>query len=343
MIVNDRKIDIVSNNIANVSTTGYKKDLAIQESFRENLLRKVNGSIRKTPEQRILTTQRIGDVYELSAQGGYIRVQTPEGISYHREARFAVGEDGYLKTFINDRGNIDTDYGYYALGDNGPIYVGDGELTFGDRGEVIIDGEIVDNLITTVNPYVIGTISAGTMLQRIETNFTQGQIIETANPLDLAINGEGFFVVDTGAGIRFTRDGSFKLNSNMELVTSEGYIVLGRYGPIVLDGKDISINTRGEIFVDGEYIDTLDIINIRNLRDLRKTGDGLFMIEEGIEIEADEFTGEILQGKLEQSNVDTIKEMVEMINLYRNYESNQRVIQAYDQILDKVINDLGRI
>lgn len=348
LITNNKKIDVVSNNMANVNTRGFKKDLVLIESFENTLISKMNGSspLKTYNPNQSVKVEAVENYYKAEATNGYIKVQTPKGISYHPRANFTVAEDGYLKTFhkVEEGTAISSDYGYRIIGNNGgPIYVGEGELNIDQNGQVFVDGEVVDNILAKIHPSVIGTMNSGIKLERIETNFSEAQTIRTDNTLDFAIRGDGFFVVDAEEGYRFTRDGSFKLNQYNELVTSEGYLVQGYNGSIVLEGEEITITPYGELMVDGFIADQLDIININNIRDLRKTGEGLFKIADGIEIEEGEFTGEILQGQLEQSNVDPIKEMVEMMTLYRGYESSQKVIQAYDQTIEKAANEIGRI
>ncbi len=345
LIGNNKKIDVVSNNIANINTTGFKKDLVLMESFENTLISKMNGSnpLKSYNPNQSLNIEAVDNYYIAEAKNGYIKVQTPKGISYHTRAQFTVGEDGYLTTFHKEDGELNSEYGFRIIGNNGPIYIGDGEMNIDQNGQVSVGGAVIDNILAKVHPSVIGTINSGVKLGRIETDFSQAQTITTDNPLDFAIKGDGFFVVETEDGYRFTRNGSFKLNQYSELVTSEGYLVQGYNGPMVLEGEEVSITPYGELMVDGFIEDQLDVINIRNIRDLRKTGEGLFKIEEGIEIEEQAFTGEILQGQLEQSNVDPIKEMVEMMTLYRGYESSQKVIQAYDQTMDKAANEIGRV
>ncbi|SKC56133.1 flagellar hook-basal body protein [Maledivibacter halophilus] len=346
LITNNRKIDVVSNNIANVNTTGFKKDLVLLESFEDALISKMDGNIipeNLTKFHEVEVNDKNG-YFEVKSDTGYMRVKTPTGISYHDKARFTVGEDGFLRTFYKDReGRINSDYGYEILGNSGSIYVGEGELNIDENGRVFVDGEMVDSLITFTHPSVIGTMNSGVKLERIETNFQQGQLIQTENPLDFAIKGSGFFTVETDEGIRYTRDGSFKLNSDKELVTSEGHRVQGMYGNIILDGEEISLTPAGEIMMDGEIIDKLDIVSIENLRDLRKTERGLYKIEENIELEEEIFEGQVFQGRLEKSNVNPIKEMIEMMTLYRGYESSQRVIKTYDETIGKVVNEVGKV
>ena len=122
----------------------------------------------------------------------------------------------------------------------------------------------------------IGMMGTGVMLDEVNTDFNQGHLITTSNPLDLAIRGEGFFQVQTPEGIRYTRDGSFSLSSNGYLVTKEGYYVLGENGPLqLLQTGDITISQQGEVFVNDEYIDRLNIVTFADLNQLQKQGDNL--------------------------------------------------------------------
>lgn len=346
LLTNNKKIDVVSNNMANINTTGFKKDLVVIESFEDTLINKMNGSIdyKSLQNARRVDVKESQGHYEVASNTGYIKVKTHTGISFHDKAMFTVGEDGFLRTFYkNQDGEIDSSNGYEILGNDGSIYVGDGELEINENGEVYVDGELVDSLVTSIHPSVIGTMNSGVKLERIETDFEQGQLMRTGNPLDFAIKGEGFFKIETEDGIRYTRDGSFKLNGNKELITSEGHKVQGFYGDIIIDGEEISLTPYGEIMVDGEIVDKFDIVNIENVRDLRKTETGLYKIEDGIEVEYKDFEGQALQGQLEKSNVDPIKEMISMMTLYRGYESSQKLIKAYDETIGKVVSEVGRV
>ncbi|MFT9495706.1 flagellar hook-basal body protein [Anaerosolibacter sp.] len=346
MTTNNKKLDVVTNNIANINTTGYKKDLVVSETFPEVLIKKIAGSkdMMDTDFFKGVEVTQDGNVYEMKTEGGFFRTKTPIGISYEKALNFTVNEDGYLSTYYRDQdGNIDTSAGYQVLGNRGPIFVGDGQLEVNDRGQVQVNGNIVDNLVMIAPPGVIGTLNSGVRLDKIETNHHQGQLYETDNKMDLAIKGRGFFQVETPEGIRYTRDGSFKLNTAGELVTNEGYPVLGSQGTILIEGAELAVSERGDILVDGETVDWLDMIEITNVKDLRKDGNNLYRLEDGLELETQAFTGQVLQGFLESSNVDSVKEMVEMITLFRNYESNQRMIKAYDDTLQRTVNDIGKV
>lgn len=187
----------------------------------------------------------------------------------------------------------------------------------------------------------IGMMGTGVMLDEVNTDFNQGHLITTSNPLDLAIRGEGFFQVQTPEGIRYTRDGSFSLRSNGYLVTKEGYYVLGENGPLqLLQTGDITISQQGEVFVNDEYIDRLNIVTFADLNQLQKQGDNLYFTDAVPEPLQD---ADVVQGALEGSNISIVAEMVDLISAFRAYEANQKVIQTHDTTLDRAINDVGRI
>lgn len=346
LLTNTNKLDVVSNNIANVNTTGYKKDLVLYESFEDTLISKVNGSFPTDgfqPFKKATVTENNG-TFNVKADGGYFRVRSPVGTSYSKEVNFTKGDDGKLRTYsLTDEGKPDTSYGYPVMGLKGPIQAGSGKLTVDEGGNILEDGKILDKLVFQTAPQVIGTMNAGIKMERVETDFSQGNIQSTGNQLDFAFDGKGFFTVETPEGTRYTRDGSFKLDSGNALVTTEGYPVIGTEGPIVIDGTVVAANELGEILVDGQLVNKFKIAAFENNRDLRKIGEGLYEFAEGLEAKETEFKGTIIQGNLESANVDPVKEMVEMMTLFRGYESNQRLVRAYDDMLSKAVNDVGRV
>ncbi|MDI3481313.1 MAG: flagellar basal-body rod protein FlgF [Tepidanaerobacteraceae bacterium] len=186
----------------------------------------------------------------------------------------------------------------------------------------------------------IGVLGTGAMVDEISTDFSRGTTENTSNPLDLALAGEGFFEVQTPAGIRYTRDGSFTRNEQGYLVTSDGYYVMGQNGPIQLpDGRDISINSRGEIFSGGNFVDRLRVVSFANLRQLLKEGDNLYSTNQQPVLS----NSEVIQGALEKSNVNPISEMVDLISAFRAYEANQKVVKANDDTLSRAVNDIARL
>ncbi len=150
-----------------------------------------------------------------------------------------------------------------------------------------------------------------------------GFVQDTGVTTHLAIEGPGCFVVSAPGGERLTRSGNFRLNDFGQLVTSEGYAVLGQGGPIQVSGADWSVDSDGNVSSSGEIIDKLRIES--------KSNSG-----------AASPTSRVIHGSLEGSNVNAVQEMVNMIAALRAYEASQRTIQAIDQTLDKVINQMTR-
>jgi flagellar basal-body rod protein FlgG len=237
--------DVVTNNLANVNTVGFKKDLAVSKEFREMLIYRIND-----PSAR---------------------------------------------------------------------------------------GTMAESAATAVP---IGMLGTGTMVDGIYTVHTRGDLRNTGNSLDVAIMGTGFFAVDTKNGIRYTRNGSFSLNSNKELVTSSGDQVLGQKGPIRLDGKKVLIDESGGVYSDGVLVDNLRISTFADLNVLEKEG-----AYSRTSMPVQEIIGEVQvqQGFLEGSNVNTISEMVNLINVYRTYEANQKMVQTQDETLSKAVNNVASI
>ncbi|MGQ9720136.1 MAG: flagellar basal-body rod protein FlgF [Candidatus Jordarchaeum sp.] len=172
-------------------------------------------------------------------------------------------------------------------------------------------------------------------------SLTQGDLQKTGNELDLAIEGEGFFKIDTPSGVRYTRAGNFKLNTNKTLVNNNGYPVLGENGIIRIDGKNIVVEVDGTVRVDGEVVGKIVLVTFNNLKALRKEGDYNFFTNN----QEEKFVqkSKILQGFLENSNVDPINAMIELIETFRIYESCIKLIQSQDEMNSKSANDLGRI
>lgn len=173
-------------------------------------------------------------------------------------------------------------------------------------------------------------------------NFSQGELQPTDVKTDLAIDGDGFFAIQTPEGLRFTRNGNFTLNEESQLVTKSGNLVMGQGGPIQLFRGDFEVKKNGEIFQNGTMIDQLDIVTFPKPLPLKKAGEGLFVltVPNIRPMESENFT--IHQGFLEGSNVNAISEMVKMITNDKNFQAGQKAIQAQDQTLGKVINQTAR-
>ena len=208
---------------------------------------------------------------------------------------------------------------------------------------------------------VVGKLGTGVELNEVFTVFEQGGFQETTNPFDMALEGQGFFVVDTPYGQRLTRNGSFHLGPEGLLVTKEGYPVLGQNGPINLKANNFTIDTQGRIFHNAEFaddpnrlvsmeenewnqtelLDQLRVVGVDQGRYLRKQGSSLYAATEysgePVELEGDQ-RAQVRQGFLESSNVNPVTQMVQLIEINRAYEANQKVIQSQDQAADKLFN-----
>lgn len=191
----------------------------------------------------------------------------------------------------------------------------------------------------------VGGMSLGVSVNEIVTDFSNGNLKPTENVLDAAINGSGFFAVnyiDKNGNVseKYKRDGQFTLTAGGILSTKDGYQVLGENGPITIQGGDIRIDENGNVFSGGEYIDRLKLVDFENKESLRKYGENLYDITD--DSNQIQFSGKILQGHIENSNINVVQEMVKMITLSRTYEANQKMIQTHDSTLGRAVNELGK-
>lgn len=188
----------------------------------------------------------------------------------------------------------------------------------------------------------VGELGSGAEVVRSYSRFSSGALRHTGNPFDVALVGDGFFTIQTDEGERYTRNGSFHLDQNSVLVTDSGYPVLGLNGPIVIRGNRMDIDSQGRVIVDGRVVDRLYIVDFEDTTGLVKEAGQYFRAADGAlePVLAEQVT--VSQGDLEQSNVNVVKEMVNMINAARSYEVSQKVIQAQDEMLGKAVNEVGQ-
>lgn len=203
---------------------------------------------------------------------------------------------------------------------------------------------------TSEGPYArgIGTMNLGVKIGENYTDFSQGAFVATENPYDLAISGNGFFACEytNKAGetsVKYTRDGSFTLTQTGDLVTKDGDYVLDRNGRhIKLDPMGTSmIDQQGRIYQNGNMVAQVQITDFDNYNALAHFGENYYMPAEGANPHPAD--GKIFSGHLEQSNVTVVSEMVEMIEVSRNYETNQKVITTIDSTLEIAANQIGRV
>jgi flagellar basal-body rod protein FlgF len=271
MIAQQNRMDAVANNLANVDSTGYKRDTAIFKAFPEMLLHRMND------------------------EGVYT---------------FPVG-------------SVDT-------------------------------------------MPMVGKLGTGVELNEVYTSFEQGAMKPTENDFDMALDGKGFFSLQTEAGERYTRNGAFYLNNEGWLVNKKGDKVLGEGGPVQLQKYNFMIDQDGVIWRDAthagdaarlvsmyevkwenvERVDRLKITDFAEPRYIKKQGDSYWLDtpESGpATIVPDDARPKVRTGYLEASNVNAISEMVQMIEVNRAYEANQKSIQTHDTLAGRLINEVGRV
>lgn len=249
----NRKMETISNNLANVNTTGFKKD---QQVFKEYL-----SAYEKAPA--VITIPRV---------------------------------TASLESFY--------------------------DMSAGDRGFVESNGTFTD--------------------------FSQGGLRATGSPMDLALEGKGFFEVLTPQGVRMTRNGSFKLDAQGRLVTKQGFPVLltGEDDPeariIQLDGQaKLNVTDGGDLFLNNENIGRISMVEPVDQNALHKVGNSLYTMKPNFSQEINrDLNLKVHQGFLEQSNVNVVKEMTDMIMTTRAFESTQKAIKAFDEMNGKLVNSI---
>ncbi|CEM62562.1 flagellar basal-body rod protein FlgF [Treponema phagedenis] len=259
MNAQQQQLDVISNNLANVDTTSYKRDVTINKNFPELLLRRTN-------------------------------------------------DDGVIKN-------------PFGSSDAAPI---------------------------------IGKLGLGVEVNEVFTEFEQGSLKQTHSPSDIALEGKGFFAVQTPQREEYTRNGNFLVGVEGYLMTKEGYPVLGENGRIFLQDMEYKINQNGEIYArpitepdtDAVFLDRLKIVTFENDRYLQKKGSSFYLDTpvSGPAIAAEGPDRPVtVQGFIEASNVNVVNEMVRMIEVNRAYEANQKTIQSEDTMMAKLWNEVVRV
>jgi flagellar basal-body rod protein FlgG len=189
----------------------------------------------------------------------------------------------------------------------------------------------------------------------------QGQLVPTGNSFDNALNGPGFYEVLTPNGVRYSRKGSFSISNEGKLVTDQGYPILSKDGPPIAgaDGKlnlstspdsrtitvaasKFSISLDGEVYSGNNKVASIAVTEFSDVHALKKEGNSLFINPDQKNIKIGDTKTSINQGFVEQSNVNAISEMSNLINANRNFESIQRVIKTYDNMSGKAVNEISK-
>ena len=196
---------------------------------------------------------------------------------------------------------------------------------------------------------VIGSLSMGSKIDELNTYFTQGVIQATDKATDFAIEGKGFFTVKRDNGIEnknyYTRSGDFHVDGQGLLVTDSGDKVLVKnkatsvVEPLFVGDGKLQADKYGNISVNGQNLYKLNTVDFADYKSLKKVGDNLFEGANPIDTAA----VTVRQNSLEKSNVNVANEMVSMMTIMRNFESNQKVLQAMDETLGKAVNEVGTV
>lgn len=273
MINEQHRMDVMTNNLANADTNGFKKEGATSQAFDSVLAYKIKDLSEAGNLPRLISTPKAIDEYELNNEAN-------ENYPENRVTR--VGMNLGVKT-----------------------------------GENYVD-------------------------------YSEGPMKVTDNPLDLAISGRGFFAVEytNKAGetsTKYTRDGNFTMNRQGYLMTQDGDFVLDENGRRIRmnTALPVSIDRAGNITQEGVAVATVGLTDFEDYDYLERYGENFFEpIEGATEIEAD---ADIRAGVLEMANMSIVTEMVNMIAIQRQYDSNQKVITTYDESLDIAVNQLGKV
>ena len=197
---------------------------------------------------------------------------------------------------------------------------------------------IMEGLSQTASP-ALPDARAMAWAGKYSIDSAQGTLQTTGHPLDTAINGEGFFVVDANGQTAYTRNGSFTVDKDGFLTISGGHKVIGMTDKPINIGKDITaspvISSDGSISVAGNNVGQLKVVKVTDIKSL---SDSLFTGKS-----AGSANAQIKQGSVEQSNVNPLRELVNMITAQRQFDSIQQVIKSFDQLTEKAVTEIAKV
>jgi flagellar basal-body rod protein FlgF len=186
----------------------------------------------------------------------------------------------------------------------------------------------------------LGGLAGGVQISGTVTDMEKGAARQTENPMDVFIRGEGFFVVKAPNGNAYTREGSFTLDEQNVLCTSRGHAILGVNGQIVMENGMGSIDKDGTVKSGDKVVGQLQTVTFPNLAVLMKDQNGYFLPPEGVS--ATPVTASLESGLVEMSNVNPVKEMVNLIMVLRSYEASSKALASQDETLSKAVNEIAK-
>ncbi|THB75542.1 MAG: flagellar hook-basal body protein [Gammaproteobacteria bacterium] len=167
-----------------------------------------------------------------------------------------------------------------------------------------------------------------------------GSLKQTNDKFDIALDKDSFIEILTPNGTAYSKGGRFKLDASGRLVNSDGFLVNGSSGDIRLSTTEFSIDTTGKVFEGETQVGQLAVVSFENPEQLQYQGNGIYLASDAARPGVNKHS-KVLQGFVEQSNVQQADEMVKMIEVTRHFEASQKVIKTYDAMLDSAINTLG--
>lgn len=220
-------------------------------------------------------------------------------------------------------------------------------LSFRERAPEALEGRVSARHLQPL----LDRLGGGPHIHRSAWDPRGGTVEQTRRPLDLALEGEGFFAVRRGADVLYTRAGNFMRMPDGQVVTADGrsQVLADDDNPLVIPAEipDGAIQVSGTGVVQGpggDEIGTLRLARFDDPHEVEKAGDTLFRAVPGARAQAlDPAATRVRQGALEQSTTNPVVEMVDMIAAMRAYEANMQMIRFQDATLDRAVNDLGRL
>ena len=198
------------------------------------------------------------------------------------------------------------------------------------------------NITHSLREDYVGRLGLGVETTPEMTDFTPGGINMTEQPLDVALDGPGFFHVRTPEGDRYTRDGRFLRNSSNQLTTVDGYLVLDSSGqPISIPDGDIGIGLDGTIHVNNQTVAQIGLAAFTDPEAELQRDQGNMFLAAGNP--TSQVVGQVHQGYLENSNANPAALMGQLVSVARAYEAAQQMVQNQDELLGKTISSLGRM
>jgi flagellar basal-body rod protein FlgF len=206
--------------------------------------------------------------------------------------------------------------------------------TAGYKRDALAFGEVLGRVFAAR-----GRAGGFVALAEQRADLSQGPIRHTGDPFHLALEGEGFFAVQTPRGVRYTRHGAFTLSGGGAIVTAAGYPLLGEGGPIRVEGR-FEVGPDGVVVANGQEIDRLRIASF-DAGGVEKSGDSLFAPAPGIAPRP--ASARVVQGSLEDANVNAVEAMVTLIRIQREFEAYQKALRAMDAATERMLAEGARV